>query len=272
MKRKAGKSGTPRKRSKFINDEQKKNSIFDDDIIPMVDTKLLKNLPLSYLYEDPYKKSDDTDFIPFSNLPPEMKEDLRSSLKRWHNVFKEKHIHFEDEEASVLRVGDSHKHDVIPVQRFKKYFKDPVADPSPSVYLNPRQSSHLYQLDRYDSWETFITPLLFSKSRGKMNLRMTLQDFITTLENELGFDVFSYGFNKDRLLHVFISLDSSDVFFVCCIFTLIEIGTKLTGNFDQIIDKTYSVNGNPKFYKKNHIAQMKIELQKYYYFTCGCEK
>lgn len=260
----------PRKRSKYINDLQKTISIFEDDALPAVDTELLKDLKLSDLYED-YKVSRDTEFTPFKFLPTETKEGFVNSLELWGNVFKDKGIECDDEN-SVLRVGDSHKHDLIPKQRFKKYFKKKIIDPEPTLYLDDRQSSHLYQLDRYDLWENFITPILFSKSRGKTKLQMSFRAFVETLQTEIGFDVFTYGFNRDRLLHAIIKLDASDMFYVCCIFTLIDVNSKLAEKFDQVINQNYSMKNNPKFYEQNHIAEMEIELQKYYYFTCGCEK
>lgn len=271
MKRKGKNKSKPRKRSKYIHDLQETISIFNDEEGTAVRTELLKNLKLDDLYED-FKTSEDTEFTPFKFLSTETKQGFLNELERRGLEFKEKlEIDLEDTD-SVLRVGDSHKHELIPKGRFKKFFKREIMNPETTHCLDDKRCAHLYQLDRYDLWENFINPLLFKKSRGTTKLQMNFGTFINVLQSNLGFDVFTYGFNKDRLLHVFIKMDASDVFFVCCIFTLLEVHSKLAEHFDRVIDRNYSIKNDVKFYEEKGIAEMEIELQKYYYFTCGCER
>lgn len=268
MKRKVKTAGKPRKRSKHIHDLQETISIFNDAEGTSVNTELIKGLTLTELYED-YETSKDTEFTPFKFLSTETKAEFLNELERLGNALKETLSYDRDE---TLKVGDSHKHDLIPPKRFKEFFKKRIGSPDPSFYLDDKQSNYLYQLDRYDLWENFITPKLFSKSRGNTTLQMSFETFSQIIQNELGFEVFTYGFNRDKLLHVIIKLDSSDVFFVCCIFTLLDVHSKLAENFDRAIDHNFSMKNNVKFYEQNHIAEMEIGLENYYYFTCGCEK
>ena len=268
MKRKSKKKSTPRKRSKHIHDLQEKLSIFNDDEGTTVKTKLLETLTLDDLYEN-YKTSDDTEFVPFTSLSSETKDGLKKDIKKEGNKIKD--IVF-DLPNNPLKVGDSHKHDIIPHKVFKKLFKKPMATSNSTHYLDGRHCDYLYQLDRYELWENFMRPILFAKTRSNTNLRMNFNEFVNLLQTETGFDVFTYGFNKYKFLHVIVKIDASDVFFVCCIFTLLEVNSKLADRFDQVIDKNYSIKNDAKFYEDNCIEEIEMELKNYYYFTCGCEK
>lgn len=298
--KKRGPKGSFKKHNIGIHNKQELLFFFEQDNISSINTSLIDKASIGEFYDDMgdnYEnlKSETNEPIAFRNLPLEFKEKMIEDMKKLELIMKERNKMEINEDNLPLLVSETHKHDSIRVPhdneiRMKQDFYSSLDSDETTTMdmLDNRRKLYLMKVPKYNALENFIIPKTFSS-----DYEIKIGNFIDNLYSKERIECMSIEFNpKNKQIFIAMNLDDRDIFFVCIEFIL-KTNEKdrkspfssLFFSHDNFIDwslqKTITdslymtLENNPNLLKKEEkklILNTIVTFQKYYYFTCGCEK
>ena len=309
--KKRGPKGSFKKRNIGIHNKQELLLFFEQDNISSADsinTSLIDKASIGEFYDDMgdnYEnlKSETNEPIAFRNLPLEIKENMIEDMKKLELIMKERNKMKEIKEDNLpLLVSEIHKHDSIRVPHdneirmeqdlYSSLDSGDDDDTTTMDMLDNRRKLYLMKtIPKYNAFENFIIPKTFSS-----DYEIKIGNFIDNLYSKERIECMSIEFNpKNKQIFIAMNIDDRDIFFVSIKFIL-KTDRKdvnllkspffsLFFSHDNFIDwslqKTttdslyMTLENNPNLLKKEEkklILNTIVTFQKYYYFTCGCEK
>lgn len=262
-----------RKRSRTTHEKQEVTDLWNSDYVPnsSVDSSLISKTDINELYEDVgenYEKlinSAEDGFIPFNNLPDEMKEDMYKRMNDLESHMKDRRLTSNVEECAnmPLHVRDTHRHETIRIPQMNQKGND-------MCMLDDRHKYHLNRLSKYSAFENFLLPKTF---RPNLEYKTTIGKFIEQLYDEERIECVAIQLERE-LISLAMRLDERDIFYVCVQLRIPDANSTLCSIFSShdnfivwtTVDSTTEMAEN----EKKVIESTRVTFQRHCYFSCGC--